>query len=100
MYTYLYHQNAIIAGKSSAHIFFKNHKTQLTAHANNYLGQKKSPSKSTYIGPKEHIVATWNTVKKFNISTPFEGPVVLRLKYPPIWADWAEHANCYLLKEC
>ena len=29
-----------------------------------------------------------------------KGPMVLRLKYPPIWADWAEHANCYLLKEC
>lgn len=27
-------------------------------------------------------------------------PVVLRLIYPPIWADLAEHANCYLLKEC
>ena len=27
-------------------------------------------------------------------------PMVLRLKYPPIWADLAEHANCYLLKKC
>ena len=57
---------------------------------------KKSPCKSTYIGPKVHIVAT---VKKFNISTSFEGPVVLRLKYPPIWADWADHMNYYLQKE-
>ena len=56
---------------------------------------KKSPSKSTYIGPKLHIVATWGTIKFFNINTPFEGPVVLRLKYPPIWADWADHANYY-----
>ena len=29
-----------------------------------------------------------------------KGPMVLRLKYPPIWADLAEHANCYLLKKC
>ena len=25
---------------------------------------KKSPSKSTYIGPKVHIAATWETIKK------------------------------------
>ena len=61
---------------------------------------KKSASQSIYIGPMVHIVATWGTIKKLNISTPFEGPVVLRLKDPPIWADWAEHVNCYLLKEC
>ena len=47
-----------------------------------------------------HIVATWGTIKKLNISTHFEGPVVLRLKDPPISADWAEHANCYFLKDC
>ena len=35
--------------------------------------------------------------KEIKNSTPFEGQVVLRLKNPPIWADWAEHANCYLL---
>ena len=58
---------------------------------------KKSPSKSTHIGSKVHIVATWGTINFFNINTPFEGPVVLRLKYPPMWA---EHTNCYLLKEC
>ena len=51
------------------------------------LGPKKSPSKSTYIEAKVHIVATWGTIKKLNISTPFEGLVVLRLKYLPIWAD-------------
>ena len=61
---------------------------------------KKSSSKSANIGPKVHIVATWETIKKFKNNTPFEGPVVLRLKYPAIWADWAEHGNCYLLKEC
>ena len=61
---------------------------------------KKSSSKSTNIGPKVHIVATWETIKKLKNNTPFEGPVVLRLKYPAIWADWAEHGNCYLLKEC
>ena len=73
----------------------------ITVHANDYLGQKKVQANlSMYIGPKVHIVDTWGTIKKLNISTPFEGPVVLRLKYPPIWADWAEHANCYLLKEC
>ena len=27
------------------------------------LGPKKSPRKSTYIGPKVHIVATWGTLK-------------------------------------
>ena len=64
------------------------------------LEQKKSSSKSTCIGSKGHIVATWETIKKLKNSTPFEGPVVLRLKYPAIWADWAEHGNCYLLKEC
>ena len=31
---------------------------------------KKSPRKSTYIGPKVHIVATWGTLKKLNFSTP------------------------------
>ena len=61
---------------------------------------KKSSSKSTNIGPTVHIVATWETIKKLKNNTPFEGPVVLRLKYPAIWADWAEHGNCYLLKEC
>ena len=64
------------------------------------LEQKKSSGKSTCIGSKVHIVATWETIKKLKNSTPFEGPVVLRLKYPAIWADWAEHGNCYLLKEC
>ena len=34
------------------------------------LGPKKSPRKSTYIGPKVHIVATWGTLKKLNFSTP------------------------------
>ena len=34
------------------------------------LGPKKSPRKSTYIGPKVHIVATWGTIKKLNFSTP------------------------------
>ena len=24
----------------------------------------------------------------------------IRLKHPPIWTDWAEHASCYCLKEC
>ena len=38
--------------------------------------------------------------KKLKNSTPFEGQVVLRLKNPPIWADWAEDINFYLLKEC
>ena len=33
------------------------------------LGQK-STSKSTYMGPKVHIVATWGTLKKLNFSTP------------------------------
>ena len=46
------------------------------------------------------FVATWKTIKKLKDSTPFEEPVVLLLKYLPIWADWAEYANCYLLKEC
>ena len=63
------------------------------------LGPKKSPSKSTYIEPKVHIVATWGTVKQKNLTTPFERLVVLRLEYPPIWADWADHANYYLPKE-
>ena len=31
------------------------------------------------MGPKVHIVATWGTIKKLNISTLFDGPVVLRL---------------------
>ena len=38
------------------------------------LGQK-SPSKSIYIGPKVHIVATWGTIKKFTISTPWRGHI-------------------------
>ena len=50
------------------------------------LGPKKSPSKSTYIGPKVHIVATWGTGKQKNLMTPFEGLVVLKPEYPPIWA--------------
>ena len=58
---------------------------------------KKSSSKSTCTGSKVHIVATWETIKKLKNSTPFEGLLVLRLNYLPIWA---EHANCYLLKEC
>ena len=33
-------------------------------------GPKKSSSKSTYIGTKVHIVATWGTIKKLNFSTP------------------------------
>ena len=41
-----------------------------TADGNDYLGQKKTPSKSTYIGPKIHIVATWGTIKELNFSTP------------------------------
>ena len=47
------------------------------------LNKKKCPSYSAYIGPKVHIVATWGTITKLNISTPFEG-----IKYPPIWADF------------
>ena len=43
---------------------------------------KKSSSKSTYIG----------TIKKLKISTPFEVLVVIRLKYPPIWADSEERS--------
>ena len=74
--------------------------SHITAHDNDYLDQKKSSSKSANIGPKVHIVATWETIKKLKNNTPFKGPVVLRLKYPAIWADWAEHGNCYLLKEC
>ena len=35
-----------------------------TAHGNDYLGQKKSSSKSTNIGPKVHFVTTWETIKK------------------------------------
>ena len=31
---------------------------------------KKSPSKSTHIGSKVHIVATWGTIKRLNISNP------------------------------
>ena len=31
------------------------------------------------MGPKVHIVATCGTIKKLNISTLFDGPVVLRL---------------------
>ena len=50
-----------------------------TAHGNDYLGKKKFKQIYQYRA---------------------KGPVVLRLKYPPIWADLAEHANCYLLKEC
>ena len=34
------------------------------------LGPKKSPRKSTYIGPKVYIVGTWGTLKKLNFSTP------------------------------
>ena len=44
-------------------------------------------------------MATWGTIKKLNIRTPVR-PVVPMLKYPPIWADWAEDINFYLLKEC
>ena len=32
---------------------------------------KKSSSKSTNIGPKVHVVATWGTIKELSISTPF-----------------------------
>ena len=49
------------------------------AHGNDYLGKKKFKQIYQYRA---------------------KGPMVLRLKYPPIWADLAEHANCYLLKEC
>ena len=31
---------------------------------------KKSPRKSTHIGSKVHIVATWGTIKRLNISNP------------------------------
>ena len=63
------------------------------------LALEKSPSKSTYIESKVHIVATWGSVKQKNLTTSFEGLVVLRLEYPPIWADRADHANYYLPKE-
>ena len=72
---------------------------QFTAHANNYLGQKKSRQihlyrfKGTYFG-------YMGTIKKSNISTLFERLVVLRLKYLSIWTDWAEHVNSYPPKEC
>ena len=74
----------------------------------NASGSKRHSSCEQLLRPKKskqiYLYRTKGTycgymgaVKKFNISTPFEGLVVLRLKYPPIWA---EHANCYLLKEC
>ena len=63
------------------------------------LSPKEIPSKSTYIELKVHIVATWGTIKQKNLMTPFEWLMVLRLEYPPIWADWAEHTNYYLPKE-
>ena len=31
---------------------------------------KKSPSQSIYIGPKVHIVATWDTIKQKILTTP------------------------------
>ena len=35
-----------------------------------YSYTKKSPSKSTYIGPKVYIAAAWETIKKLIFSTP------------------------------
>ena len=37
---------------------------KITVHGNDYLGQKKSSSKSTNIGQKVHIVATYKKIKK------------------------------------
>ena len=34
------------------------------------LGPKKSSSKSTNIGPKVHIVTTWETIEKLKNNTP------------------------------
>ena len=66
---------------SARQIYISTHSVKLitmyvTAHAMPMITwAKKSPSKSIYIGPKVHIVATWGTIKKFDISPPWRGHI-------------------------
>ena len=51
------------------------------------LGPKKSSSKSTNIGPKAHIVATWETIKKLKNNTPLGDSSYHALPNLPKWLD-------------
>ena len=48
---------------------------------------KKSPSQSIYIGPKVHIVATWNTIKQKILMTPLGNSTWHALPNLPKLAD-------------